>query len=374
MVQRHRVVDEEKRTRIQQLRNNGQIIESRKSHDIPFGIRAIQSGIQVDGIWISQTNTPAPSVLKLGHRRGNSQDHLASTVSSKGVECSELRYEDTQPSSKHRGSSFRSIDLGNPSDAGDEKVHGNKASYKPRTCSHLRYGSHGVYDEETLDQLEGRISPKGKVRAHRPRGSRKGKVDVDSSSAADNERSSDNASDSETSLSQKADITDPSRQALLIDKPTSGGRSLSISSVPSGRPVTANEGPESAKAEYFSVPIESPDYDKPDPFETPLMSPLESLLPQQTSTSPNWLDGAEQPGTSTQSSLPFVPGELHINTVARKVNSGFEVLPAGTFGKHKAVAEDANHESGVKRHSAKLQKKHRNSLTGGRPSSTMERP
>ncbi|KKY19011.1 hypothetical protein UCDDS831_g05643 [Diplodia seriata] len=28
--------------------------------DIPFGIRAIQSGIEVDGIWISGTNTPVP--------------------------------------------------------------------------------------------------------------------------------------------------------------------------------------------------------------------------------------------------------------------------------------------------------------------------
>jgi hypothetical protein len=29
--------------------------------DIPFGIRAIQSGIEVDGVWISRTNTPAGS-------------------------------------------------------------------------------------------------------------------------------------------------------------------------------------------------------------------------------------------------------------------------------------------------------------------------
>jgi hypothetical protein len=29
--------------------------------EIPFGIRAIQSGIEVDGVWISRTNTPAGS-------------------------------------------------------------------------------------------------------------------------------------------------------------------------------------------------------------------------------------------------------------------------------------------------------------------------
>ena len=30
-------------------------------NEIPFGIRAIQSGIEVDGVWISRTNTPAGS-------------------------------------------------------------------------------------------------------------------------------------------------------------------------------------------------------------------------------------------------------------------------------------------------------------------------
>jgi hypothetical protein len=29
--------------------------------EIPFGIRAIQSGIEIDGVWISRTNTPAGS-------------------------------------------------------------------------------------------------------------------------------------------------------------------------------------------------------------------------------------------------------------------------------------------------------------------------
>ena len=31
---------------------------------VPFGIRAIESGIEVEGVWISKPNVPAPSVLK----------------------------------------------------------------------------------------------------------------------------------------------------------------------------------------------------------------------------------------------------------------------------------------------------------------------
>lgn len=44
------------------LRQRGQIVESTKS-DVPFGVRAIQSGVQVYGIWISTTSTPIPSEL-----------------------------------------------------------------------------------------------------------------------------------------------------------------------------------------------------------------------------------------------------------------------------------------------------------------------
>lgn len=37
------------------------IQEEPKGEDIPFGIRAIESGIEVDGVWISRSNTPVGS-------------------------------------------------------------------------------------------------------------------------------------------------------------------------------------------------------------------------------------------------------------------------------------------------------------------------
>lgn len=64
-MKKQEVADEEKRSRLQELRNSGHRGESRGKHDIPFGVRAIQSGIQVDGIWISNPNTPVPSELTL---------------------------------------------------------------------------------------------------------------------------------------------------------------------------------------------------------------------------------------------------------------------------------------------------------------------
>ena len=37
-------------------------VKRRKGQDVPFGIRAIESGIEVDGVWISKSNTPVISV------------------------------------------------------------------------------------------------------------------------------------------------------------------------------------------------------------------------------------------------------------------------------------------------------------------------
>jgi hypothetical protein len=41
------------------------MIEAQRAYhdEIPFGIRALESGVEVAGVWISQSNTPAPSCL-----------------------------------------------------------------------------------------------------------------------------------------------------------------------------------------------------------------------------------------------------------------------------------------------------------------------
>jgi hypothetical protein len=53
---KHALLDEEKRTRQMELRKSGLPIGRRV--DIPFGVRAIQSGVDVEGIWISRPVTP----------------------------------------------------------------------------------------------------------------------------------------------------------------------------------------------------------------------------------------------------------------------------------------------------------------------------
>ncbi|GJC87021.1 hypothetical protein ColLi_09859 [Colletotrichum liriopes] len=53
------VIDAEKRAHVAELESTGLPPPPRKQSDIPFGVRAIQSGIEVDGIWISRPNTPS---------------------------------------------------------------------------------------------------------------------------------------------------------------------------------------------------------------------------------------------------------------------------------------------------------------------------
>jgi hypothetical protein len=394
IVKKQELVDEEKRIRILELRNSGQIVESRKSHDIPFGVRAIQSGITVDGIWISQSTSPIPSSLKLGNLHIGSSDMVATVDSSKSAEVTaESTPQVLRPNSKQGRQPFRDSETGDlvtdqitgvQEATGPERPgsSGTRLSYKPRRSSYLRFGSHGEYDETTLDQLEGNSSPKKKIYTHRPRGSRQLEVEADSASAADNERSSGTSDDSDATLSNNPKLR--SRQSLLPQYALSEASSAKRSLVPSSKPIRAPVVLESSRAEYFSIPIDSPGTETSDPFATPLESPLEATKvynPQNLPTIPgqSFLDESQaQHSCQPRSPSPFIPGELHVNKTVRKVNSGFEVLPAGTFGtpagfKSKGVDMSQDEDSGERRQS-KLQKKPRASITSGRPSSTTEWP
>ncbi|KAJ4220030.1 hypothetical protein NW759_007655 [Fusarium solani] len=70
-MRRLEIIDEEKRARVSLMSHCG--IENLRPPEIPFGIRAIQNGVQVEGIWISRPDTPgsshnAPGATLVGHR------------------------------------------------------------------------------------------------------------------------------------------------------------------------------------------------------------------------------------------------------------------------------------------------------------------
>ena len=127
----------------------------------------------------------------------------------------------------------------------------------------------------------------------------------------------------------------------------------------------------STKSAYSQVPLaDSPNYEREDPFLTPKASPpsdsyLASSIGSQllgSSIAPSKYQQVQQ--SRDHSPERFVPGELHVNRQNRKINSGFEVLPAGTFGSPAPSRNETynSHEDEFgERRQSKLQKKPRTS-------------
>lgn len=120
--------DEEKKTRLTEVRRTG--LRVRRDNDIPFGVRAIESGIEVDGIWISRPTTPATPTDK---RFASLSTLVTDDVQGKGkdVEGSDLIDTSTPTGSPHL----------TPNDY-----------YRPRQPSQLRNGGNS---DSAMPSLEG---------------------------------------------------------------------------------------------------------------------------------------------------------------------------------------------------------------------------
>lgn len=352
-MKKQEVMDEEKRARRQELRASNQRGDACGKHEIPFGIRAIQSGIQVDGIWISNPNTPVPSEVTLSSVPYESSDDLSknSTIPISKV----LPQARPKPSIRSRPDSFGCYRA--KSETLQDIVEGKatRISYKPRRSSQLRFEGQGDGLDEAFDNLEGGMPLRKKPISPRSRRYNISDRDPDSS-AADNERNSGTSDESDATLSLEPssngarflttfNVTadDNTEKTLLSDSPPLSKKSL--------------EGIHNSKADITESSKEI--------FNDENHSFLESTLKINTEaysrdTSTNQL--------KIQPSNPFKPGELHMNKTSRKVNTGFEVLPAGTFGlpiefNTSTLDSGKKQETSDKRPPTKLQKKPPDSIS-----------
>lgn len=133
-------IDEEKRARLLEMRQCG--VDIPRVDQIPFGVRAIRSGVEVEGIWISRPNTPEPSqdassATFLGHHsgRGTESDTVVfgSSLES-GIDDPRQRRSEIYGS--HVQSSCESESLGSPqnttfsrSGPGSHVIHQNASSH-----------------------------------------------------------------------------------------------------------------------------------------------------------------------------------------------------------------------------------------------------
>ena len=294
LLKKQEVLDEEKKARVEEMRRTG--LPPKRANDIPFGIRAIQSGVEVPGIWISRPESPqqatppkaAPSVT------------IINLESEKGTESSdELK---TLPVTSTKTPPPTTFPKPVDADSTDDGSQSTGPPVLPQIPS--RGQGTDMLSEDTLRKLEGQSHQQKPYEPY---------VRM---SAPPNPRH----------LSQRS--TESSSAESMDSQPrssrTASGRSYTDSSRSSKLYMARNyrEG----RATYSGIPQLGWQLEESrDPFGTPARS--HSGFSAFSHGEANSLQGREM----TTPEPTFGPGDVHVARVARKINNGFEVLPAGTF-------------------------------------------
>ncbi|EPE06290.1 hypothetical protein F503_02418 [Ophiostoma piceae UAMH 11346] len=352
-VRRQEVIDEEKRARLAEMRRAGlsptRTRKQRGNSDIPFGVRAIQTGVEVDGIWISRPTTPSHGssksriLLSEASSRNNAAegkrllpgDYQPYTSSPLGLDTEAAPASSSQASSSdphaHSG--------------GLVDTHSNMSTPLPQISENVTFASSSkttmqatdrgssTLNGDALRRLEGTYSPTGF-----------GGPGGGNSSAtlrppySNTYIPSSHMSSPGPSITQRNIPKSPLSSRPHYDLLTAGGSTTNISR----QPVHSSNSTSSHSS------TSSQQGPAPDKRQTPILAQsmqtrqatvLSSTAPAYVSyrgyhTQPIASSASHHYSAPLQSSSPQVttfPGNARVNRVSRKVNPSFEVLPAGTF-------------------------------------------
>lgn len=311
-------LDEEKRSRLTEMRKTG-LSSAKRGSDIPFGVRAIQRGVEVDGIWISR---PASPSLDTKHRLASSatligMDSKDPNKKGKLVDDSISTAEsvDSKPGQRQSQSDvsiFQRLTDADSTESNSPVTHAQSQYASSPRPKHPRLVN--ALSVETLRRLEGSGHGKSAFETYIPaRNPRRPSQRSSASSSGESVDSQPRSGTSGRSGSGKSYIS-------------SGGSSrIYPLRTPYDNHNRNNTAYNSHSHSHHSV---SPEKERWDSSDTPA---------SRTPISPT-VDGSSGNRSSMLShdllmpSPTFGPGDLHLNRSARKVNQGFEVLPAGTFG------------------------------------------
>lgn len=188
-LRKYTAVAETKATLRREMQHTASIKRGRSQRQqIPFGIRALESGIEVDGVWISGTNTPSsmpgsPNIAAMKPQPAH-RDH---SVERPSTASDMSRLEIPQPAhgypdmSHSTGPSYKIPTLvdgpvsserqDNKPPTSDHQKRG-RPTYQPRRSSHLRFSnSLNPEDSEAFAALEGRTMA-ADADGKRPKGER----------------------------------------------------------------------------------------------------------------------------------------------------------------------------------------------------------
>jgi hypothetical protein len=285
-VRKHELLDEEKKSRITEIRKTG--LPFGKRADIPFGVRAIQSGVEVDGIWISKPGTP------------NSESPTAASSLTLGVSDYDFKGKvkvtpesiKTSPHQSPTSSTFGPDRKPTPPPKSPGFM--PQSTYRPRSVQRKHsVRVHESYNADTARQYE-ESAERPALQTYVPTtsfSSVRAPAQVQRILHGDR-----NSSSSEEGSHPSSTRATSRRKSTLSNLNWSG---------PSDRDNSLRTREGSLNSE--------------NPFATPEPSLKEGRrIPTEPQTLLN-----QPPRTYS--------GESHVNRSSRRVNAGFEVLPAGTF-------------------------------------------
>ncbi|KAF1841019.1 uncharacterized protein K460DRAFT_380757 [Cucurbitaria berberidis CBS 394.84] len=368
-------------------------VSTETKDEIPFGIRAIQSGIEVDGVWISRSNTPVGSSrasIMSDHKPmrsyNNSQLELPQTAKN-----GSSRGSSRPPSSFDRAVSAERIPTNDYDSRSSSPGRGLAPTQRCSNCSHsISRNSATLQALETPRSapISGPPSPRNGTRSSSNKSSRRTSDESDYMAIQHDVRAYENAYIRPASV--QAPI-DPRTDLDLL-------QSHRLSHVAETGQLTprvrrpGNSGEWASVAEHQISSLNGVNYFVPQKTPSPPLPPIidppdeeiglaSSYNPTQDGHAANearqavpltesyapkaaYYPDAYQPrGPHHQYSYDEVPYEVNTDQnqresqVLRKVNAGFEILRPGTF----QPPTPAELELADRRQSKKLQKKRRSS-------------
>ncbi|KAF2735481.1 hypothetical protein EJ04DRAFT_534230 [Polyplosphaeria fusca] len=404
-IRKYSKVDKGKQTQTPEMLEAQPVKQEEKEY-VPFGIRAIESGIEVDGVWISRSNTPV----------GSSRSSIAEGKFPSSRNSSQLEL----PKAIHGGSSSRAssqtafdravsaerIYASSSRDSSPGRDNSSQARGRVPLPSHAQYCNGNTQrNSTTLNALEGMEASSSQAPNNgQPSASTSGKSSARTSDEADSEylrlndgrpyeaayfnsaRGSLAPIDPRTDLDllqshRLSHVAETGQLTPRVRKPGNSGEWASVAAnLRSPQEISTSNG-----VDYFVPRQKDPSPPLPPTLSTPDEAPLPSTsklnldghssnqakqavpLLETYQPRPVYSPEAYQPrgphheyeDESAHYAVQTTQNSQRDTQILRKVNSGFEILRPGTFGEPPSPEEDKLPND--RRQSKKLQKRRKSS-------------
>ncbi|KAI1814738.1 hypothetical protein GGS20DRAFT_547166 [Poronia punctata] len=325
LLAKYALLDEEKKQRQMELRKSG--IPAGRRADIPFGVRAIQSGIEVEGIWISRPVTPQEvrSASKASSRTTNLDGEPRPENKGKGVMGSTPRPSATvteveptpRPSPSPRPSPTSSVfDQSSLLEIGGMPSLGPQYAYlQPHTSQRP------VHDNPNSATANRYLSPTTK-----PKGTAAGQAPFIETYIPTSSTSSVNSFMDDGSGLAHLRFPFENRNRSAAAPVTHYRSPLDESDLP--MPSATQAQPQNRYVARVRAEARGNMFDNNSNTESDRTLSYTPIAPMPVAAS----SSASRPSLASTRPTPVrVHTEVHQNTSTRRVNPGFEVLPAGTF-------------------------------------------